>query len=155
MMKQKHLLGLENFPASDIDKIIETSFSFKEILDRPIKKMDGSWTYFAPDIAYHYDKIRRGYDELIDIFGADHSGYTTRMKAIVKALSKGEKDLKIKLCQLVKLFKDGKPVKMSKRAGAYVTLRDLLDEVGRDSIRFLFLMRNNDAPLDFDFTKAI
>ncbi len=131
------------------------STMFGDDTDRPIKKMDGSWTYFAPDIAYHYDKIRRGYDELIDIFGADHSGYTTRMKAIVKALSKGEKDLKIKLCQLVKLFKDGKPVKMSKRAGAYVTLRDLLDEVGKDSIRFLFLMRKNDAPLDFDFTKAI
>ena len=124
-------------------------------IDRPIKKIDGGWTYFAPDIAYHYDKIRRNYDEIIDIFGADHSGYVARMKAVVKALSKGEKNLTIKLCQLVKLYKDGIPVKMSKRAGTYVTLRDLLDEVGKDSIRFLFLMRKNDAPLDFDFSKAI
>ena len=131
------------------------STMFGDDIDRPIKKIDGGWTYFAPDIAYHYDKIKRNYDEIIDIFGADHSGYTARMKAIVKALSKGEKDLKIKLCQLVKLYKDGKPVKMSKRAGTYVTLRDLLNEVGKDSIRFLFLMRKNDAPLDFDFTKAI
>ena len=131
------------------------SSMFGDDMDRPIKKIDGSWTYFAPDIAYHYDKIKRGYDEIVDIFGADHSGYTARMKAIVKALSEGKKDLKIKLCQLVKLYKDGKPVKMSKRAGTYITLGDLLNEVGKDSIRFLFLMRKNDAPLDFDFTKAI
>ena len=128
---------------------------FGDDTDRPIKKIDGNWTYFAPDIAYHYDKIKRNYDEIIDIFGADHSGYTARMKAIVKALSEGKKDLKIKLCQLVKLYKDGKPVKMSKRAGTYITLSDLLEEVGKDSIRFLFLMRKNDAPLDFDFSKAI
>ena len=131
------------------------STMFGDDLDRPIKKIDGSWTYFAPDIAYHYDKIKRDYDEIIDIFGADHSGYTARMKAIVKALSEGKKDLKIKLCQLVKLYKDGRPVKMSKRAGTYITLGDLLNEVGKDSVRFLFLMRKNDAPLDFDFTKAI
>ncbi len=128
---------------------------FGDDIDRPIKKIDGSWTYFAPDIAYHYDKIKRNFDEIIDIFGADHSGYTARMKAIVKALSEGKKELKIKLCQLVKLYKNGKPVKMSKRAGTYITLGDLLDEVGKDSIRFLFLMRKNDAPLDFDFSKAI
>lgn len=131
------------------------STMFGDDVDRPIKKIDGSWTYFAPDIAYHYDKIKRNYDEIIDIFGADHSGYTARMKAIVTALSEGKKDLNIKLCQLVKLYKDGKPVKMSKRAGTYITLGDLLNEVGKDSIRFLFLMRKNDAPLDFDFTKAI
>jgi len=131
------------------------STMFGDDIDRPIKKIDGSWTYFAPDIAYHFDKIKRDYDEIIDIFGADHSGYTARMKAIVKALSEGKKDLKIKLCQLVKLYKDGRPVKMSKRAGTYITLGDLLNEVGKDSVRFLFLMRKNDAPLDFDFTKAI
>ncbi len=131
------------------------STSFGDDVDRPIKKIDGNWTYFAPDIAYHYDKIKRNYDKIIDIFGADHSGYTVRMKAVVKALSNGKKDLIIKLCQLVKLYKDGIPVKMSKRSGTYVTLRDLLDEVGKDSIRFLFLMRKNDAPLDFDFNKAI
>ena len=128
---------------------------FGDDTDRPIKKVDGSWTYFAPDIAYHYDKLCREYDEIIDIFGADHSGYTSRMKAVVRALSKGEKDLTVRLCQLVKLYKDGKPVKMSKRAGSYVTLRDLLDEVGKDAIRFLLLMRKNDAPLEFDFNKAI
>ena len=92
---------------------------------------------------------------MIDIFGADHSGYSARMKAVVKALSKGDKNLTVKLCQLVKLYKDGKPVKMSKRAGSYITLRDLLDEVGKDAIRFLLLMRKNDAPIDFDFNRAI
>ena len=147
--------GSENPDWVEREQDLFKSTMFGDDIDRPIKKIDGGWTYFAPDIAYHYDKIKRNYDEIIDIFGADHSGYTARMKAIVKALSKGEKDLKIKLCQLVKLYKDGKPVKMSKRAGTYVTLRDLLNEVGKDSIRFLFLMRKNDAPLDFDFTKAI
>ena len=131
------------------------SSQFGDDTDRPIKKADGSWTYFAPDIAYHYDKLNRDYDEMIDIFGADHSGYSARMKAVVKALSKGDKNLTVKLCQLVKLYKDGKPVKMSKRAGSYITLRDLLDEVGKDAIRFLLLMRKNDAPIDFDFSRAI
>ena len=147
--------GSEKLDWVEREQDLFKSTLFGDDVDRPIKKIDGNWTYFAPDIAYHYDKIKRNYDEIIDIFGADHSGYTVRMKAVVKALSSGKKDLIIKLCQLVKLYKDGIPVKMSKRAGTYVTLRDLLDEVGKDSIRFLFLMRKNDAPLDFDFNKAI
>ena len=147
--------GSEKLDWVEREQDLFKSTLFGDDVDRPIKKIDGNWTYFAPDIAYHYDKIKRNYDEIVDIFGADHSGYTVRMKAVVKALSSGKKDLIIKLCQLVKLYKDGIPVKMSKRAGTYVTLRDLLDEVGKDSIRFLFLMRKNDAPLDFDFNKAI
>ena len=147
--------GSEKLDWVEREQDLFKSTLFGDDVDRPIKKIDGKWTYFAPDIAYHYDKIKRNYDEIVDIFGADHSGYTVRMKAVVKALSSGKKDLIIKLCQLVKLYKDGIPVKMSKRAGTYVTLRDLLDEVGKDSIRFLFLMRKNDAPLDFDFNKAI
>ncbi|MCR8547108.1 arginine--tRNA ligase [Salipiger sp. P9] len=124
-------------------------------VDRPIKKSDGSWTYFAPDIAYHYDKVSRGYDQLIDVFGADHGGYVKRMKAAVSALSEGKVPLDIKLIQLVKLFKNGEPFKMSKRAGTFVTLRDVVDEVGPDVTRFVMLMRKNDAPLDFDFAKAV
>ena len=147
--------GSEKLDWVEREQDLFKSTLFGDDVDRPIKKIDGNWTYFAPDIAYHYDKIKRNYHEIVDIFGADHSGYTVRMKAVVKALSSGKKDLIIKLCQLVKLYKDGIPVKMSKRAGTYVTLRDLLDEVGKDSIRFLFLMRKNDAPLDFDFNKAI
>ena len=147
--------GSDNLDWVEREQDLFKSTLFGDDVDRPIKKIDGDWTYFAPDIAYHYDKIKRNYDKIIDIFGADHSGYTVRMKAVVKALSNGKKDLIIKLCQLVRLFKDGIPMKMSKRSGTYVTLRDLLDEVGKDSIRFLFLMRKNDAPLDFDFNKAI
>ena len=147
--------GSDNLNWVEREQDLFKSTLYGDDVDRPIKKIDGDWTYFAPDIAYHYDKIKRNYHEIVDIFGADHSGYTVRMKAVVKALSSGKKDLIIKLCQLVKLYKDGIPVKMSKRAGTYVTLRDLLDEVGKDSIRFLFLMRKNDAPLDFDFNKAI
>jgi len=131
------------------------SSQFGDDTDRPIKKADGSWTYFASDIAYHHQKLEQNYSEIINIFGADHSGYTSRMKAVVRAFSNGEKDLIIRLCQLVKLYKDGNPVKMSKRAGSYITLRDLLDEVGKDAIRFLLLMRKNDAPIDFDFAKAV
>ena len=124
-------------------------------VDRPIKKSDGSWTYFAPDIAYHYDKISRGFDELIDVFGADHGGYVKRMKAAVSALSDGRVPLDIKLTQLVKLWKDGEPFKMSKRAGTFVTLRDVVDQVGPDVTRFVMLTRKNDAPLDFDFDKVL
>jgi len=124
-------------------------------VDRPIMKSDGSWTYFAPDIAYHWDKIDRGFDELIDIFGADHGGYVKRMNAAVSALSDGRVPLDVKLTQLVKLFKKGKPFKMSKRAGTFVTLRDVVDQVGSDVARFVMLTRKNDAPLDFDFDKAV
>ena len=123
-------------------------------VDRPVKKSDGSWTYFAPDIAYHFDKVQRGFDQLIDIFGADHGGYVKRMKAAVSALSDGAVPLDIKLTQLVKLYKDGEPFKMSKRAGTFVTLRDVVEQVGPDVTRFVMLTRKNDAPLDFDFAKV-
>jgi arginyl-tRNA synthetase len=124
-------------------------------VDRPVKKSDGGWTYFAPDIAYHYDKVQRGFDELIDVFGADHGGYVKRMKAAVSALSDGKVSLDIKLCQLVRLFRDGQPFKMSKRAGNFVTLREVVDLVGPDVTRFVMLTRKNDAPLDFDFAKVL
>lgn len=124
-------------------------------VDRPVQKSDGSWTYFAPDIAYHYDKVQRGFDQLIDVFGADHGGYVKRMKAAVSALSYDKTSLDIKLTQLVKLFKNGAPFKMSKRAGTFVTLRDLVDQVGADATRFVMLTRKNDAPLDFDFDKVM
>ncbi len=124
-------------------------------VDRPVKKSDGSWTYFAPDIAYHYNKVRRGFDQLIDIFGADHGGYVKRMKAAVSALSNGRVPLDIKLIQLVKLWKNGEPFKMSKRAGTFVTLRDVVEEVGADVTRFVMLTRKNDMALDFDFDKVL
>ena len=124
-------------------------------VDRPVMKSDGSWTYFAPDIAYHGDKVNRGFDQLIDILGADPGGYGKRMKAAVSALSGGKLPLDIKLMQLVKLFKNGEPFKMSKRAGNFVTLRDLVEQVGADVTRFVMLTRKNDAPLDFDFDKVL
>ncbi|MBQ1203845.1 MAG: arginine--tRNA ligase, partial [Loktanella sp.] len=124
-------------------------------VDRPVQKSDGAWTYFAPDIAYHYDKVQRGFDTLIDVFGADHGGYVKRMKAAVAALSDGKVPLDIKLTQLVKLYKNGEPFKMSKRAGTFITLRDVVDEVGPDVTRFHMLTRKNDAPLDFDFARVL
>jgi arginyl-tRNA synthetase len=130
------------------------STGFGDDVDRALKKSDGSWTYFAADIAYHYDKLRRGFRHLIDVWGADHGGYVKRMQAAVKALSGGEADLDVKLCQMVRLMRGGEPVKMSKRAGDFVTLRELVDEVGRDVVRFFMLTRKNDAPLDFDFEKV-
>lgn len=130
------------------------STAYGDDVDRPIMKSDGAWTYFAPDIAYHWDKIDRGFDELIDIFGADHGGYVKRMNAAVAALSDGRVPLDIKLTQLVKLFKNGAPFKMSKRAGTFITLRDVVEQVGPDVTRFVMLTRKNDAPLDFDFDKV-
>ncbi|MEM8656140.1 MAG: arginine--tRNA ligase [Pseudomonadota bacterium] len=124
-------------------------------VDRPVMKSDGAWTYFAPDIAYHYDKVQRGFDALIDVFGADHGGYVKRMKAAVSALSDGKVSLDIKLTQLVKLFKNGQEFKMSKRAGTFVTLRDVVDEVGPDVTRFMMLTRKNDAMFDFDLDAAL
>ncbi|MHA1151382.1 MAG: arginine--tRNA ligase [Alphaproteobacteria bacterium] len=131
------------------------SSDFGDDVDRPLKKSDGSWTYFAPDIAYHLDKIERGATALIDVWGADHGGYVKRMKAAVKALSGGAVELDVKLCQMVKLLRDGDPVKMSKRAGAFVTLRDVIDEVGKDVVRFIMLTRKNDASLEFDLGKVL
>jgi len=130
------------------------STDYGDDVDRPVMKSDGSWTYFAPDIAYHYDKISRGFDELIDIFGADHGGYVKRMKAAVAALSETRVPLDIKLIQLVKLRRGDEELKMSKRAGTFVTLRDVVEMVGPDVTRFVMLTRKNDAPLDFDVDKV-
>jgi arginyl-tRNA synthetase len=130
------------------------STEFGDDQDRPIRKNDGAWTYFAPDIAYHNDKVERGYDALINVFGADHGGYVKRMKAAVHALSGGRVPLDIKLTQLVKLFENGEEFKMSKRAGNFVLLSDLIEKVGGDVTRFVMLTRKNDAPLDFDFVKV-
>ena len=131
------------------------STAYGDDQDRPVQKSDGSWTYFAPDIAYHYDKVQRGFDMLIDVLGADHGGYVKRMKAAVAALSQGRVPLDIKLIQLVKLYKNGEPFKMSKRAGTFVTLRDVVEQAGSDVTRFVMLTRKNDAPLDFDFDKVL
>jgi len=124
-------------------------------VDRPLKKSDGSWTYFAADIAYHLSKIERGFDHMIDVWGADHGGYIKRVKAAVSALGGDKVDLDVKICQLVRLFRDGEPVRMSKRAGTFVTLREVADEVGKDVVRFIMLTRKNDAPLDFDFSHVL
>tara|TARA_R110000824_G_scaffold12166_7_gene53353 strand:- start:89 stop:1849 length:1761 start_codon:yes stop_codon:yes gene_type:complete len=128
---------------------------FGDDIDRPLKKSDGSWTYFSNDIANHLDKFKRGFTQMIDIFGADHGGYVKRMKAAVTAVSEGKADLDIKLCQMVHLMKNGEPMRMSKRAGNFVTLRDLIDEVGRDVVRFLMLTRKSDTQMEFDLAKAV
>lgn len=127
---------------------------FGDDVDRPVAKSDGSWTYFATDMAYHLDKYRRGFADMIDVWGADHGGYVKRMQAAIKALTGGEGALDVKLCQMVSLMDNGEPVKMSKRAGTFVTLRDVVDKVGKDVVRFIMLTRKNDAGLDFDFTKV-
>ncbi|WP_114392065.1 arginine--tRNA ligase [Oleisolibacter albus] len=127
---------------------------FGDDVDRPLKKSDGSWTYFANDIAYHYDKFRRGSPTLIDVLGADHGGYVKRMQAAVKAITGGQGALDVKICQLVNLLDNGQPVKMSKRAGRFVTLRDIVEEVGAGVVRFIMLTRRNDQSLDFDVTKV-
>jgi arginyl-tRNA synthetase len=123
-------------------------------MDRPVKKSDGSWTYFATDIAYHEDKHRRGFNTMIDIWGADHGGYVKRMTSAVKALTKGQGELDVKLCQMVNLMDNGVAVKMSKRAGTFVTLREVIDNVGKDVARFIMLTRKNDAQLDFDLARV-
>ena len=137
------------------EQLLFKSTDFGDDVDRALRKADGEWTYFAPDLSYHFDKLSRGYDIIIDIFGADHAGYVKRMKSAVTALSDGKILLEVKLCQLVKLFKNGIPYKMSKREGNFVLLSDVVDEVGSEIARFVMLMRKNDAPLDFDFDKAL
>jgi arginyl-tRNA synthetase len=127
---------------------------FGDDVDRPLAKSDGSWTYFAADMAYHLDKYRRGFVRLIDVWGADHGGYVKRVDAAVKALSEGKATFEVKLCQMVNLLDKGEPVKMSKRAGTFVTLRDVVDEVGQDVVRFVMLTRKSDQHLDFDFAKV-
>lgn len=139
----------------DREQTLFRSTQFGDDIDRPLLKSDGSYTYFAADIAYHNSKLDRGFRDLIDVWGADHGGYVKRMQAAVAALSGGEAALDVKLVQLVKLLRAGQPVKMSKRAGDFVTLREVVDEVGRDAVRFMMLFRKNDAPLDFDLAKVI
>jgi arginyl-tRNA synthetase len=139
----------------DREQTLFRSTAFGDDVDRPLKKSDGSYTYFASDIAYHADKIRRGFGTLIDIWGADHGGYVKRMKAAVAALSDNKVELDIKLVRLVRLLRAGEPVKMSKRAGEFVTLREVVDEVGPDAVRFMMLFRKNDAALDFDLAKVV
>jgi arginyl-tRNA synthetase len=138
----------------DREQTLFRATKFGDDIDRPLKKSDGSWTYFANDIAYHHDKFRRGFGDMIDIWGADHGGYVKRMKAAVSAITEGQGELDVKLCQLVRVMRNGELVRMSKRAGTFVTLRDLLDEVGPDVVRFTMLTRKNDAPFDFDLAKA-
>ncbi|MCF3642437.1 arginine--tRNA ligase [Rhizobium sp. TRM95111] len=135
----------------------QTLFRSTEVgddIDRPLIKSDGSYTYFAADVAYFKDKFDRGFDEMIYILGADHGGYVKRLEAVAKAVSDGKAKLTVLLCQLVKLYRDGEPVKMSKRSGDFVTLRDVVEEVGRDSVRFMMLYRKSSEPLDFDFAKV-
>lgn len=142
-------------PPPDWEAAPQTLFkssAFGDDSDRALKKADGSWTYFAPDIACHSDKFRRGYSRMINVWGADHAGYIKRMTAAVRAITDEKAHLDVKVCQMVKLQRDGQPVKMSKRAGDFVTLREVVDEVGKDAVRFMMLTRKNDAPLDFDFT---
>jgi arginyl-tRNA synthetase len=138
----------------DREQLLFRSTEFGDDQDRPLVKADGSYSYFAGDIAYHRDKFGRGFRTMIDVWGADHSGHIKRMKAAIAALTGGEANLDIKICQLVRLFRAGEPVKMSKRAGTFVTLREVVDEVGAGPVRFMMLYRKNDAPLDFDFAKV-
>ena len=146
-------------PVDDYEDREQTLFratAFGDDVDRPLKKSDGSYTYFASDIAYHKSKLDRGFDQMIDVWGADHGGYVKRMQAAVKALSGNRKtDLDVKIVQLVKLMRDGQAVKMGKRAGEFVTLREVVEEVGRNAVRFMMLYRKNDAALEFDLAKVI
>ena len=139
----------------DREQTLFRSTAFGDDVDRPLLKSDGGYTYFASDVAYHKSKIDRGFDTLIDVWGADHGGYVARMRAAVAALSGGKAELDVKLCQLVRLMRAGEPVRMSKRSGDFVTLREVVDEVGRDAVRFMMLFRKNDATLEFDLAKVI
>ena len=138
----------------DREQLLFRSTEFGDDMDRPLVKSDGTYSYFAGDIAYHRDRFQRGFKSMIDVFGADHGGHVRRMKAAVAALTESQAKLDIKICQLVRLFRAGEPVKMSKRAGTFVTLREVVNEVGAGPVRFMMLYRKNDAPLDFDFVKV-
>src|SRR5881394_2776373 len=145
-------------PVEDYEDREQTLFratAYGDDVDRPLKKSDGGYTYFASDIAYHKNKFERGFHNLIDVWGADHGGYIKRIQAAVKAVSGKKADLDVKIVQLVKLLRAGEPVKMSKRSGDFVTLREVVDEVGVDAVRFMMLYRKNDAPLEFDLAKVI
>jgi arginyl-tRNA synthetase len=139
----------------DREQLLFRATAFGDEVDRPLLKSDGSYTYFASDIAYHRSKFERGFASMIDVWGADHGGYVKRMQAAVRAISDNKAELDVKLCQLVKLLRGGEPVKMSKRSGDFVTLREVVDEVGRDATRFMMIFRKNDAPLDFDLAKVV
>jgi arginyl-tRNA synthetase len=139
----------------DREQALFRATQFGDDVDRPLLKSDGSYTYFANDIAYHRSKFTRGFPVMIDVWGADHGGYVKRMQAAVKAVTGGAGALDVKLCQLVKLLRHGEPVKMSKRSGDFVTLREVIDEVGRDAVRFMMIFRKNDATLDFDLAKVV
>jgi len=128
---------------------------FGDDTDRPLRKSDDSWTYFASDIAYHRDKFQRGFTTMVDVWGADHKGYVKRMQSSVKAITEGKGALDVRLCNLVNLMDGGEPVKMSKRSGSFVTLREVIDQVGKDAVRFIMLTRNNEALLDFDLQKVV
>jgi arginyl-tRNA synthetase len=139
----------------DREQTLFKSTAFGDDIDRPLTKSDGTYTYFAADVAYHRSKIERGFEVLIDIWGADHGGYVKRLQGAVAALSGGKAVLDVKLCQLVKLMRAGEPVKMSKRSGEFITLREVVDEVGVDAVRFMMLFRKNDAVLEFDLERVI
>ena len=145
-------------PIEDYEDREQTLFratAFGDDVDRPLIKSDGSYTYFASDIAYHKNKFDRGFRNLVDVWGADHGGYVKRVEAAIKAVTSGKATLDVKIVQLVKLLRNGEPVKMSKRSGDFVTLREVVDEVGKDAVRFMMLYRKNDAVLDFDLAKVI
>jgi len=138
----------------DREQVLFRSTEVGDDIDRPLIKSDGSYTYFAADVAYFKDKYDRGFTDMIYVLGADHGGYVKRLEAVARAVSGGAAKLTVLLCQLVKLFRNGEPVKMSKRSGNFVTLRDVVDEVGSDPVRFMMLYRKNSEPLDFDFAKV-
>ncbi|WP_321337049.1 arginine--tRNA ligase [Breoghania sp.] len=138
----------------DREQTLFRATDYGDDIDRPLKKSDGSYTYFAADVAYFRSKFLRGFKQMIYILGADHGGYVKRLEAVGRAVSGGEAQVIVRLCQLVKLFRGGEPVRMSKRSGDFITLRDVVEEVGRDPVRFMMLYRKNDAPLDFDFAKV-
>ncbi len=145
-------------PVEDYEDREQTLFratAYGDDVDRPLKKSDGGYTYFASDIAYHKDKYDRGFRNLVDVWGADHGGYVKRVQAAIKAVTDGQAALDVKIVQLVRLLRNGEPVKMSKRSGDFVTLREVVDEVGSDAVRFMMLFRKNDAVLDFDLAKVI
>ena len=146
--------GEDNSNWIEREQLLFKSTDFGDDKDRPLQKADKTWTYFASDVAYHFTKLNRNYDILINILGADHAGYIKRITSVVEALSGEKNKLICKVSQLVKLIKDGKPFKMSKRKGDYITVEDLIEEVGKDATRFIMLNRSNDAEIDFDFTKV-
>ncbi len=148
-------LGHDDDDWEDREQTLFRSTAFGDDVDRALLKSDGTYTYFANDVAYHFNKLERGFDSYLNVLGADHVGYITRLKAVVSALSDDGADFDTPVTQLVKVLRDGKPVIMSKRAGTFVALRDVVDEVGRDPVRFMMMMRKHDSPLDFDLSKVV